>query len=694
MHELSNRTLILSTYLSQSPADFARSVNEIYEAIVVTEVIDRQWLEEMVLRHRLTERQNMLEMWKARLRTETDSLIKLEEEEQSLLASRKKYTSEVSCQGQLMQKRKSRFEDVEYQLNTFSEGVSLVSDTDPLSNTTAVSERMRCVFNELRRVNANIEEKLVIAGVAKQRIMKDIRTIYVDLRAGCSGSHSPSLQRKLSADFDDDPNLSLHKIRDMKSVWRATLPSVPSVSGDPTHSDLVTALSISMGHFAEDIVRDLAGTLAAISVEKSENKSKQEESKLVGVISVETNRYRSISASLRCAIEDSKKFISDHHSSRLSTSGSAGSESSQFNRVLLNACEIIQQRLDCHLVVLWRKADEPMTAHGFTPSCDHMIVATRKQDQEFAFEKSHKQTYTLKRNDSSGPSLPPDVAALASLNLLPAEWELFGVSLKNFGLLVIRDIHQNTEFDPFSGIYAEQFFRRVLTAISPLQVLEVKHISNHRPLLLTECMFNLRCSGNTLTDIVKMSSQHMHDFFRAENFALFVAIDQVNPDFRLIRIGHPIEGNTRSAESVLQYIDEMPSILSENEIEARLIEVIDKPPIIVTEAFKSGQDSTLKDENTRHHIRTMTRGRTVTFVAYWMDNFTPQSRPRERELLYNTKSATHAATLDTYLEMVQAVLTPIFSKLNSNFDERDALFSYHVIDEIERNTIKQLLKLS
>jgi len=678
----------LGRFLTQSAEETSQSVDDIYRTIILTEVIDNQWLEEMTLRHQLTERMASLEVWKARLHEKCESLSKLGEEEESLLVLRKKYTHEVNIQSQQMQKQKTKFEDVEHQLDTFSEGVLLVTAADQ-SSVSALSERMRCVFNELRRVNANIEEKLVIAGVAKQRIMKDIRTIHTDLRADCSSNSSNkrnSNTHGIVADLEEDPTLSLHKIRDMKSVWRATLPSVPSVSGDPMHSDLVTSLSISMGHFAEEIVKDLAGTVAAVTRADGnsvEALNKEEESKLVGVMSAETNRYRSISASLRSAIEDSKKFISDV----VSSADISSTVETHLNRVLLEACSVVRNRLGCGPVVFWRKLDA-LTASGFTPSCSSVLHAVRATEGiDFAFEKSTNNTC---RSGSPESLLYPDILALSEAKILPVSWELFGVYLKSFGMLVVRDIDTNVEFNPFSGIYCEQFFRRVLTAISPLQIMEVKQVSNQRPLDLIECMFELRCSGNTLRDIVEMTQRHMHKLFQGHNFALYIPIDQVNPEIRLVRIGH---GGEQDPAKVLGYVKDLENVTID-EITCGLLSVIDSGPNEVIEAFKSGQDSVMGDESARRHVRTITRGRTVTFTATWTDSYPLATRPKEREHFYQPGSMSHKRTLDTYLEMVQAMLTPSLCQFSSNFDESGSLLSYHVIDDIERKTIKQLLKLS
>ena len=691
MHEMTKRGHMLGKSLLQPADETIHSVDDIYRTIILTEVIDNQWLEEMTLRQQLTERLASLETWRSRLHEKTESLSKLAADEESLLGLRKKYTSEVNTQGQLMQKQKSKYEDVEHQLDTFSQGVSLVTNSDQ-SNIAALSERMRCVFNELRRVNANIEEKLVIAGVAKQRVMKDIRSIHVDLRSECS-SNSSNKRNSVVVDFEEDSNLALHKIRDMKSVWRATLPSVPSVSGDPMHTDLVTALSISMGHFAEETVKDLAGTIAAAASgsgsSSGNNKvadtvNKEEESKLVGVISAETDRYRSISASLRFAIDDSKKFIAD----LVMAADVSTAVESHLNRILIEACSIVQNRLKCGPVIFWRKLDS-QTAIGFTPALDNPLHAIRTDESyEFAFERSTNQTFRLKSEQQE--SLPADIVAMRSANMLPCSWELFGVSLKNFGMLIVRDTNNNNAFDPFSGIYCEQFFRRVLTAISPLQLLEVKQVSNQRPLDLIECLFELRCSGNNLEDIVGMGQRHMHKLFRCDNFALYIPIDQVNPETRLVKIAM---GERQDPSLVLGYLKKLDNTVSCEEIASGLLSLEEGGPTDVIEAFKSGQDSLVSDTH-RRHVRTITRGRTVTFVAAWTDMYLAASRPKEREQFYQPRSTSHQLILDTYLEMIQAVLTPILSQINSNFDKRDSLLSYHVIDEIERNTIRQLLKLS
>ena len=669
----------LSRFIALSHDDTSNSVNDIYKSIILTEVVDNQWLEEMVLRQTLAEKMAALDALKARLSVKIDSLGKLEEEEASLLSQRKAYTSEVSIQGQLLQKRKSRFEDVQHQLNTFSQGVGLVTTNEHHSNVSAVSERMRCVFNELRRVNANIEEKLVIAGVAKQRIMKDIRSIYVDLRSDCS-AHSTSKRNHHPIDFDDDPNLSLHKIRDMKSVWRATLPSVPSVSGDPTHADLVTSLSISMGHFAEEIIKDISGTIAAAG----QQDNSREEAKLVGVLSVETNRYRCISESLRFAIDDSKKFISDLvQMVDLSTPVEA-----HLARVLVDASSLVQNRLNCCRVVFWRKLDST-NALGFTccaqSSPIKAVVADHHED--FAFEQSKNHTFTLKHDETSANF--GDIYALKCANLLPPCWELFGVSMKSFGMLVVRDARDTRSFDPFSGIYCEQFFRRVLTAIIPFQVLEVKQVSNQRPLVLIESLFALRCSGNTLGDIVRMSAKHMHDLFRADNFVLNIPLDQVSPETKLVTIGKAANGQSTR---VMDLFKKPPRILCQADIEDGFLRIEENPPSDIIEAFKSGQNSVNANGEIRRHVHTVMRGRTVIFVASWTDSFPGETRPKDREEFYNVNAPSHSSTLETYLEMMQASLTPIIAQISSNFDKRDALLSYHVIDEIERNTIKQLLK--
>lgn len=483
-----------------SKEDSALYVDEIHEAINLCEVVDDSWLNEINLRHLIDEKSVGLVASESKLKEHSDEMSRMNEEESRLIQQRKRYSVEIAAENQSIMKYKSRFEELSHHLNTFATGRRFVDQKFiPSSNQTApLAEQLRCSFNELRRVNSSLEEKLVITGVSKQKTMKELKSVLIEIRSSCS--RNPSKFKALSADALDDINLSSHNLRDISAVWKAALPIVPSLSGDALHTDLLTWLSVSMGHFCEEYLCDLADVSLTSKMKQAKQTSStfshvEEEARLVGVVSAESDRYRSISGALTAVVHDAQELL----------------ESNKFDSVqsvIVSACTKIKERLGARLVTFWRISEDKSQSFGFSSGSKtpiKLILRNQNSERSFTpplFERSLKVTCSVdKISLDSSQGLPADVAAMKPLirENSPSElFEAFSVSSPSGGLTILRG-DTDRPFQPFSGIYCEQFYRRINSAIAPLQLIHVKEIGNQRPLSLIRCLFELREGVTVLT---------------------------------------------------------------------------------------------------------------------------------------------------------------------------------------------------
>jgi hypothetical protein len=443
----------------------AEKVNEVHNAITLSEVIDASWLRELELRRCLKERMQSLSESYEKLKEQDVAMNVMAQEERELDSERKKHSVELSNVSQGVLRYRSKFEETGHHLNTFATGLGFVKQTDSPGNVlSSLAEQMRCSFNELRRVNAGLEEKLVLTGVSKQKVMMELKAILVDLRSSCS--QNPVRHKQSHEEALADLNLGSHVLKDMNSVWRASLPTVPALSGESSHSELLTFLSVSLGHFAEECVNDMADlSLTWRSSSQCASERLREEAKLVGILSVETHRYRSISGALKSAIKDAELLL----------------DSTSFESVahaISHACKLMQQRLGCACVAYWAKQESEFFGYSsFGPNEVFRFVVTEGSRNPL-FAVSSSATYSVDETE-----LPPDIDCLLRKQGENVNVTAFSVTGSSGGLTVIRR-ESDAPFPPFSGIYCEQFFRRIVSAVRPLQMVLNRRIADQRPLEL------------------------------------------------------------------------------------------------------------------------------------------------------------------------------------------------------------------
>jgi len=689
LRDLLQRGTELSKYFSASPTEIEAHVDDIHRLVAKCEIIDTHNLEEFRLQRIHSEKTNCLNLSQIKLYSYNTDQSKMAEEERALLERRKLYDSEIATQNQLIQKYKTRVEEVDHQLCTFQDSTNLIALATNNACLSAISEEMRCVFNELRRINANIEEKLVIAGVAKQRTMKEIRAIYANLKAGCS--------RKPIGAGDgvmDDVNFSTQMIRDMNAVWLATLPTVPSISGESNHTDLVTCLSISMGHFAEELIKDLAAAMGGGALS-------EEEAKLVGVLSAETNRYSVISNSLQTAIIDTRKFIAE-----TVPIPDGGNIDYHVRHVLESACRTIREHLECDAVSFWIRrgggtdsvgevAADGVVVFKNDASIHTSIERRNREGEIFAFEQSIGETFlmTEMRTDSSHP---PDICVLLDPLDAKQTYDAFAVTSLiggggtdgpgKFGMVFVSN--STLSFRPFAAIYCEQFFRRILSATVPLFSLQMKQISNQRPLNLIEFLVELRVKGNGLKELVQMIDQHLAILFGAIHVQLIFPIDGHSD--RVVILSSRDDVEDAEEGGILEYmeISKIADFWELDELKSYM-RVVSPIPGFVLDAIRSGQDVQLDGGNV--HVRPQTRGRTVTHVVTWENSVSGVTLKNKNECFFNPGSVNHRQILTTYLTMFQSMISDVIGQFNSNFDKSCNLLSYQNMDRMEERTIAKFL---
>ena len=459
--ELSNRHETLSKLMQLTKEETVLHADEIHQAVVACEEIDASWLRELELRRGFKQGMDGLAASAAKVKEQDDAIDEMAREERLLDSERKQHLSDISNVSQGVLRYRSKFEDSSHHLNTFATGVGFAKELAASANVlSSVAEQMRCSFNELRRVNASLEEKLVLSGVSKQKLMVELKSIFVDIRSSCT--KNPGRHKQTSEEALEDLNLTAQVLKDMNSVWRATLPTVPALSGDPAHAALLTFLSASMGHFAEECVNEMTDLCL---VSQSSADRVREEAKLAAVISVETHRYRSISGALKSAIKDSEMLLD-----------TAAVES--LGQVVSGACTLMKHRLGCSVVTFWARDGDHWL--GFSSASNSRPLEVESPTGSMLFETSSSGTVRLDQSE-----LPGDIRAVKSYLGSSADVSVFSIAGKAGGLTIIRK-EDDLLFPPFSGIYCEQFYRRIVSAIPPLEMVLNRRIADQMPLDLAQ----------------------------------------------------------------------------------------------------------------------------------------------------------------------------------------------------------------
>jgi hypothetical protein len=520
----------------------------------------------------------------------------------------------------------------------FSTGVALLT-TPPHSSSdggdplTPVAEQMRCSYNELRRVNASLEEKLVMTGIAKRKILSDIGNLLSNLRENCAATRP-----KGEHDDADDGSICI--------------PKVPSLSGEATHNDLLSCMSVSFGHFASECINDIA------DVALSNHHHLEKECLLVGVLSVESNRYKSIAASLKAAIHDSQGLLLlDLESS--------------VNKVISKACETVRKRLGCTDVTFWTISTGENKSTGIGSSCSGIVEC--KAEAPFFFMRNMTDTMKF---DEKIDVLPPDLKRII-LKLREKEIEMtkqparrieaFAVNKDKSGMTVIRDDLKDVAFLAFSGIYADQLFRRMVSAIAPLQELQLERTAAQRPLHLVECMFELRNEANSPTDLIKLVSLHFNLLFKGSDVEILFPLEEEEPAGHLLCLSvsrEPID----FCESFSLDDSRIPKKFQSNYRD-------------VISRIKAPHRSTHL-----HEVSGGGRPSTLFFIS-WNNACSVD----EAGMFYDPGNPSHKSILDTYANTILSLLGNWFGTVFPALATPRNLVSFQVEKELESLLIRKLI---
>ena len=635
---LVERNESLTKWISLSRAETQDCVDEIHEACILSDVFDESWVNELHQRYLMGERSVIVGASEDQVEELTAELAQLCETEAQLVEDRKKYAGKLLLESQLIHRHRARYEEVSHHLNVFSTGVALLT-TPPHSSSdggdplTPVAEQMRCSYNELRRVNASLEEKLVMTGIAKRKILSDIGNLLSNLRENCAATRP-----KGEHDDADDGSICI--------------PKVPSLSGEATHNDLLSCMSVSFGHFASECINDIA------DVALSNHHHLEKECLLVGVLSVESNRYKSIAASLKAAIHDSQGLLLlDLESS--------------VNKVISKACETVRKRLGCTDVTFWTISTGENKSTGIGSSCSGIVEC--KAEAPFFFMRNMTDTMKF---DEKIDVLPPDLKRII-LKLREKENEMtkqparrieaFAVNKDKSGMTVIRDDLKDVAFLPFSGIYADQLFRRMVSAIAPLQELQLERTAAQRPLHLVECMFELRNEANSPTDLIKLVSLHFNLLFKGSDVEILFPLEEEEPAGHLLCLSvsrEPID----FCESFSLDDSRIPKKFQSNYQD-------------VISRIKAPHRSTHL-----HEVSGGGRPSTLFFIS-WNNACSVD----EAGMFYDPENPTHKSILDTYANTILSLLGNWFGTIFPALATPRNLVSFQVEKELESLLIRKLI---
>ena len=672
LDELKQRSSALLKYLNQSPEELASHVNEINEISILSQVVDPAWLDELQLRVSFEEHSRALSDAVARVNEANSRITGMTANEESLVEDRKRYIAELASVRQSILKFKAKYEESSHHISVFSTGASLIKQQDG-------AEEMRCSFNELRRVNAALEERLVLTGVSKQKVMSDLKEELTEIRGSCS--RNPTRYQPSTEDAMEDLNLSSHILKDINEIWKATLPRVNAQTGQRIHDELLTFLSSSLGYFCSDIVDDLAD-LTVNSIDTPDAHA-DERAKLLGTLSVETHRYRSISGALQSAVKDSGLLLDP-------------SQFDSMGRVICESCQLVKQRLGCSAVLVWKLSHGSLIGYG--DMNEKMVVAN--------MDNPVSEPNTIHTFSVSDPGLPGDIAALVRAGFIKESseslaFESLSVRFEDGGMTAIRS-SQDIPFAQFSGIYCEQFHRRIVSAIAPMQQLQIRRIADQRPLDLVECMFELRSSAHSPNATIKLVNQHMQRLFRARDVAIYIPLDNTN-HASIIKLTQNDTSdsdlasclNTSTILSEFAYM--ATSGVSVVQLDPEVADLL-KPALQLNISRDSADEQSHPETaiRTGSHLLPVIKGRlTVMIFEWWNADATVPNEgfedPRIRlETFFDPESVSHKSTLKSYADVLEGILANWFKTANSTFSQLQEVNSYDVESLVEEKLIQSI----
>ena len=682
---IETRTKLLVNRLNLPDQEFSNSVDLTYESIVLSETLDSAWLSGLYLYREYDLQKAAQAVVGKKVTDETRAVDEMRADESTLALKRKEYLDALATTRKQILKYKAKFEEASHHVNVFSTGMHCV-------NLKEGAEEMRCSFNELRRLNASLEERLVLAGISKQKIMTDLREELVEIRASCSqnpnhrGSHHQAIDEPLQ-----DLNLSNQTLKDINEVWKASLPEVHALSDSDRHTEMLTFLSSSLGFFGAECIEDIADTY--LSTQTGEADLEEERAKLFGVLSVETHRYRSISGALQASIKDSEFLLEPD---RFSTVGAVISE----------AGRTAAQRLSCQVVFIWRIAHGTLT--GFSSrSSDKLISIAISPDDHCSYATTRFTPSAL------DPGTGSDIRALVLAGQLATykdeDHEALTVTWQDTGMTIVRSWKRDPPFHQFAGVYCEQFHRRVVSAIAPLQLVQIRRIADQRPLDLVDCLFDLRMSASSPNITAGLVARHLAKLFHARNVVVYIPIE-AEQNGRAIKIDSSDTGEHAD--------DDIERFCDLTDIDDRLrgtalngVSIVSVPALqpnslkskasIISEDIDqhSQPNEEQQDDATRPSVLfPVFKGRQTIMLLEWT-NPDPYSEGEgfddvriATETLFHESNPDHKSILTQYTGVLECILAQWFKPANSLIYQLNELTCYETETERENSLVMKIMK--
>jgi hypothetical protein len=305
----------------------------------------------------------------------------------------------------------------------------------------------------------------------------------------------------------------------------------------------------------------------------------------------------------------------------------------------------------------------------------------------------------------SDTNLPCDIAAILRSGLTGVSsvdsFESLSVRFEDGGMTVMRS-SEDIPFAPFSGIYCEQFYRRIVSAITPLQQLHIRRIADQRPLDLVECMLELRKLAHSPHATIKLVHEHMKRLFSARDVAIYIPLDNAEQTtiIKLMECGEPaseVPGCLNTSAILTEFSDKATDGVFLVPLEPDIADIL-KPPSQLNMTRekvdeRSSPDTILRIER---HLVPVVKGRQTIMVFEWWnaDSTSPDDGFEDPKALLETffdpESAHHKSILKAYANILEGILATWFKAANSTFSQLQEFNSYDVESLVEERLIKDI----
>jgi hypothetical protein len=250
-------------------------------------------------------------------------------------------------------------------------------------------------------------------------------------------------------------------------------------------------------------------------------------------------------------------------------------------------------------------------------------------------------------------------------------------------------------------VYCEQFHRRVVSAIAPMQLVQTRRIADQRPLDLVDCLFELRMSASSPRETARLVTKHLAKLFHAQHPSIYIPIDSDHSGKSI-----KIDGQSPTTDADVERFVDLSDVLDRYKSDALTgISISLTPSLNISHLrpHSSATSASAPSVDTAEDCRRTSvtfpvfKGRQTVMILEWT-NPDPSTEGGgfddvriATETLYHDSNPDHRLVMTEYTGALECILAQWFKPANGLIYQLNELESYETETDRENMLIERIV---